>query len=208
MKPHFMLDIETTGIDPNKEDLLQIGVLALSYEDGFWRPGKILQIEQGCERQPESEFAKIHMKDLYARCNDLPFQSPSALRAQVTSFFKESGASGVKDTFLMGWNASNFDAPFLVNKGVLVPSTYETGPDGKDIMVGDFHYQIYEMGGAISLAMNVLGRSDRKEFIEAAYAAYPEIEMPAGKQHDALYDCYRQTRTLNGLIRLVRNSNV
>src|SRR5690606_39907279 len=94
--------------------------------------------------------------------------------------------------------------PFLVAKGCLHPSKYETGPDGKDVRVGDFHYRIYELGGAVSLAQNVLGYSDRQALTEAAREAYPELELPEGKEHDAIYDCYRQLRMLNGLIRMTR----
>lgn len=204
MKPHFMIDIETTGIDPRFEELLQIGVLALTYRDGFWHPGKTLNIFQGTTRAPESEFARTHMQEIYRVCNGLPRRHPSGIRDEMRDFFRENGARGVEHTFLMGWNASNFDVPFLVHERVLIPSSYETGPDGKDTMVGDFHYQIYEIGGSLSIAANVLNHSDRKALVEEALAAYPEIEMPAGKQHDALYDCYRQTRILNGLIRMTR----
>lgn len=205
---HFMLDIETTGIDPTKEDLLQIGMLVLDFKDGFWHPGAAFRLDQGTRRQPESEFAKKHMVELYESCNRLDVLPAETLRKEVTDFFRQHGGTGSKDTFLVGWNASNFDVPFLVHKGALVPNTYETGPDGKDVMVGDFHYQIYEIGGALSLAMDVLNRTDRKALVEEALTAYPEIQMPEGKQHDALYDCYRQARILNGLIRLTREGKV
>ena len=139
MKPHFHLDIETTGIDPNKEDLLQIGVVHVRLKDGFWQIGNRFVIHQGTDRRPESEFAKKHMVAMYDACNKLGKLSPETIRAELNGFFRSCGSTGVQDTFLMGWNASNFDIPFLVNKGILVQNTYAPGPDGKDIMVGDFH---------------------------------------------------------------------
>lgn len=205
MEKHFMIDIETTGIDPIKEDLLQIGVLEVDYDEaaGFWTPGRSFELIQHTNRKPESEFAKKHMAALYERCNVAAITWPSDVRGRLLHFFRECGAN-TPDVYLMGWNASNFDVPFLVHKNCLRPSEYETDAEGKDVRVGDFHYRIYEIGGAVSLAQNALGYSDRNALTEDALAAYPEIEMPEGKEHDAIYDCYRQLRLLNGLIRMTR----
>lgn len=205
MEKHFMIDIETTGIDPTREDLLQVGILELDYAEGFWRPRRSIEFEQHTGRKPESAFAKAHMTALYEKCNRAPYASPENLRKAILAFFRACGAES-PNVYLMGWNASNFDIPFLVHHRLLVPSSYQMGPDGKDVMVGDFHYRIYELGGSVSLAQNVLGYEDRNKPLEDAKAAYPEIELPEGKQHDALYDCYAQTQLLNGLIRLVRNA--
>lgn len=199
-----MLDIETTGIDPTSEDLLQIGVLEADFVNGSWVPGRSLVLYQHTSRSPGSEFAKKHMAELYKECNSRPYVPQRVLRQQLLEFFRECGIAKGIDTYLMGWNASNFDVPFLVNKGVLAPSRYEIGPDGKDVFVGDFHYRIYEMGGAVSLVANVLNRNDRKRLLEEAEAWGEEVSLPAGKEHDALYDCYKQLRILNGLIRMAR----
>lgn len=202
MEKHFMLDIESTGIDPAAEDLLQVGLLEVDWSDGFWWPGRSLEMVFHTDRKPESSFAKEHMVALYERCNAAAVLTPEVARGHILDFFKNCDAGG-PDTYLMGWNASNFDVPFLVAKGVLRPSGYVPGPDGKDVRVGDFHYRIYELGGSVSLAQNVLRSTDRGALLEAAKAAYP-MNPWAGKEHDALYDCYSQLRLINGLIKLVR----
>lgn len=202
MEKHFMLDIESTGIDPGSEELLQVGLLEVDFVDGYWVPGRDYEMTHHTDRKPESSFAKEHQAALYEKCNAAPVIPVEVSRDTILSFLKDCGVNP-PDVYLMGWNASNFDVPFLVEKKHLRRSTYVIGPDGKDIRVGDFHYRIYELGGAISLAQNVLGCADREQLIEAAKAAYP---MPAreGREHDALFDCYEQLRILNGLIKLMR----
>lgn len=206
MEKHFMLDIESTGIDWHTEDLLQVGILEVTWQGRQWEPGRSLEFIQHSPRKPESEFAKQHMTDMYRRCNEAQSMPVEIARDRIINFFHECGAGGVENTYLMGWNASNFDIPFLVHKGYLQSSRYVTGEDGKDRQVGDFHYRVYEIGGAVSLVQNVLNVRDRAGVITAARASFPvpADKMPAGKEHDALYDCYSQLALLNGLIALAR----
>jgi hypothetical protein len=203
MEKHFMIDIETTGIDPAKEDLLQVAVLELDYVDGYWRPGRNIEFEQRTERQPVTAFARKHMGALYAKCNHAEGRTPEDMRQTLLAFFRECGASP-PEVYLMGWNASNFDTPFLMAKGVLVQSTYEQQADGTEKRVGDFHYRIYELGGALSVAAQALGE-DRSDFSKVCKAAYP-MDLPTGKEHDALHDCYTQTQILNGMLKLLRHT--
>lgn len=208
MEKHFMLDIESTGIEPKEEDLLQVGILELDYANGFWQPGRSFEETQFTERKPTSSFAKEHMTALYEKCNNTQPMLVETFRAKILAFFEECGAK-TPDVYLMGWNASNFDVPFLIEKGYLRPSKYEPGPDGKDVRVGDFHYRIYEIGGAVSLVQNALNYADRgtllKDAEELGQKFGPTFILPAGKEHDALYDCWKQTRLLNGLIYLARH---
>jgi hypothetical protein len=206
MEKHFMLDIEATGISPATEELLSVGILEANWSEkgGYWIPGRAKEWFCHTDRKPESSFAKEHMVELFAKCNAAPELTVERLRWEILDFLRQCGTTGVEDTYFMGWNASNFDLPFLIAKGVLFPNHYEPGPDGKDRMVGDFHYRIYEMGGAVSLAQDVTKARDRAVLIERAREAAPIMEVYPGKKHDALYDCYEQLRLLNGLSELCR----
>lgn len=199
---HFMIDIETTGVDPKKDDLLQIGLLEATFgTDGFWHPGRKLELLQHTDRKPESEFAKEHMAELYEVCNRAPLWKPEDLRWMILKFFKDCGAEPPM-VFLMGWNASGFDIPFLISKGILVPSNYEQ-VDGKEVMRGDFHYRVYELAGAIALICDAKSL-ERKKVISEAEAFSDKIQLPHGKEHDAVFDCFKQLKILNGLIALAR----
>lgn len=199
----FMIDIETTGIGSLDNVVLQIGVLECTFNGDKWVPGRTFEHLLHTERKPVTPFALEHMQELYARCNDTdPAMSrPALVRAKLLTFFLECGEIP-PNVYLMGWNASNFDVPFLFDHAMLEPSAYKT-VDGKEIMTGDVHYRIYELGGALQLARDVTGM-DAKDVIEAAKERCPEIVPPKGKEHDAIFDCYNQLKILNGLIRLVR----
>lgn len=199
-----MIDIEATGIDHAKEDLLSIGLLEADWDGKRWLAGASKEWFVHTDREPESQFAKEQMAELYAKCRAAPVLTTERLRWEVLEFLRSHGTTGATDTYFMGWNASNFDLPFLVAKGILVPSSYAT-VDGKDQQVGDYHYRVYEMGGAISLAQNVK-EEEREKLIERAREALPVLDSPAGKKHDALHDCYTQLHLLNGLIQICRRS--
>jgi hypothetical protein len=205
MERHFMIDIEATGIDPTCEDMLAIGLLEATFDGNFWQPGRSKEWIVHTDRQPESSFAKEHMVELFKRCNAAPEITRTRLRWEVLEFLRANGdTTGPEDTYFMGWNASNFDLPFLCFKEILVKNRYEPGPDGKDRMVGDFHYRVYEIGGAVSVIQDARRENDRGKLLAEARRVAPGMKFPPGKEHDALYDCYRQLHLLNGLIELGR----
>lgn len=212
MNKHFMIDIEATGIDPKHEDLLQVGILETDFVDGFWTIGRAKEWTLFSDLKPKSAFAREHMQELFGKCNTAPPLDFKRLRWEILEFLRSCGTTGVEDTFFMGWNCSNFDLPFLVAKGILTPSSYETviEDDGKavDKMVGDFHYRIYEMGGAVSHAMNVARENDREDFMKRVREELKTMPKPpfGGKKHEALYDCYQQLSLLNILIKIARSS--
>lgn len=206
MEKHFMIDIESTGVNPETDDLLQIGVLECTFDGKFWVPGRTLEIIQHTDRKPESSFAKEHMAELYEVCNRAPKWEPENIRWMLLKFFRDCGAEP-PDVYFMGWNASNFDIPFLIHKKCLQPSYYEIGPDGKDLRKGDFHYRIYELGGAIALISNVYPKVLRQDLIKDAKSRDIGQYPADGKAHDAIFDCYSQLRILNGLIILAKEFN-
>lgn len=204
MEKHFMIDIEATGIDPEHEELLSVGILEADWDGSQWIAGRCKEWFMRYEGEPTSQFAKEHMVELFRKCNTAPLLTVERLRWEILEFLRRCGTTGCEDTYFMGWNCSNFDLPFLIAKKVLQASRYET-VDGKDKMVGDFHYRIYEMGGAVSLAQNARGEKDRGKLLELARSLdclpYPP---KTGKKHDALYDCYAQLQLLNALIILAK----
>lgn len=200
-----MIDLESTGVDFDRDDILEVAALEVDYVGGYWMPGRALKFRSGTSKRPESEFAKEHMTPLYDACGRLSIRPAEEARELLVNFFRDCGVVRGSETFLMGWNASNFDVPFLHRKGWLKPPRY-TQVDGKDVMTGDHHYRIYEIGGAIAFAGDVSEvpqAARRKALTEDAKKAWP-MELPDAKAHDALYDCYAQLQTLNGLIKLTR----
>ena len=197
----FMIDIEATGVDQEKDVILEIGILETRFDGRFWQPGREFHKILHYAGEPESEFAKTHMVELYKRCNDAPHTTIASTREEMLAFFKECGHTGHGVVF-MGWNSMNFDVPFLNKVGYLKAPGYET-VNGEDIRVGDHHYRQYEMSGVIQFVQDVLGR-DRDTVLKEAEETDHTITLPEGKEHDALYDCYKQLKLVNGLISLTR----
>lgn len=211
---HYMIDIETTGTTES-DDILEIGMVEIVLHPdvgNYWLPtGRQYHTYIGTTRQPESQFAKQHQKELYAKCNSI-ITDIELIKREITEFVHPEVRPGNPDSdglirpkFFMGWNASNFDIPFMFRDRLLTPSYYVVNPEtNKEEMFGDVHYRIYEQTGSVQLLADMTGL-DRKTIEVLAMDLNPtNIKLPEGKAHDALYDCYKQIIMQNGLIRIGR----
>ncbi len=195
---HFMLDIESMGTDFDSDDIIQIALLELNRNaDGTYKPGDAFCRTLHTSQKPKNDWIANTHKDLLPVCKRTPRLSAYQVRGEILSFFKSCGVVG--PAMIMGLNATTFDVPYLVHKGYLQKPVQNAS--GK--LVGDYHYRIYELKGAYNLAQDVLTMENNAMFEKAAKYA-PEIELPTGGKHEALYDCYSQLKTLNGLIRILR----
>lgn len=211
---HFMVDIETTGTVRHVDKILQVACVEMRFEYPYWMPtGREFVRTLHYAGQPESEFAKKHMVELYKKCNDTPESSNcEALAYDMKEFihqFEPLNCEAISESpkHFMGWNASGFDIPFLFDNKVLTPSWYQTVDRGaglKDEMRGDVHYRIYEQTGSLQFLCNLSGL-DSKTIQQLAMDLNPtNIDLPQGKSHDALYDCYKQIIMQNGMIAIAR----
>jgi hypothetical protein len=209
----FMIDIEATGLGW-EESLLQVAILECrfgyespgmeqNYGDRLWWPGRSLNLFQRYEGEPKSEFARTQMEHVYSKCKMTPEFGNDQLRHLILSFLKECGAETRDDVVFMGWNASDFDIPFLCRKGILDRPGYKQ-VEGKDVATGDYNYRIYGLSGAVYMASDVLNMEREALLKRADDPQTNGFTMPPGRAHDALYDCYAQLRTLNGLLQLLK----
>jgi oligoribonuclease (3'-5' exoribonuclease) len=184
----FMIDIETMGLDPRADDVLQIGIVELVKGGDIYRPGKTFQLTLFTEQEPKNEWIRENHKDLLVLCKEKgSFLPPELVREYILRFFRECGVTD--KPVLVGLNLMSLDVPFLVEKGYLKKE--------------DFHYRVNELTGAINQAVDVLN-VDRETLFVKANDAVPEIVLPMGKKHEALYDCFSQLKLMNGMIRLLR----
>lgn len=195
MKKQFMLDIETTGIDPSTEVVLQIAVIEMNFtKKGLWEKGRKFEFYQHTPRQPETEFAKTHMQEIYARCNKEPETPIQEAREMLLKFFRDCGAEP-PNVYICGWNVGIFDLPFLAHHGYLMPARYDNG-----VLKGDCHYRTYEISGALQLMANLRGKAEVNPIIKES-----EKREPAptdGNRHNAMFDCERQVNIINGLLKM------
>ncbi|NBO09756.1 MAG: hypothetical protein EBV30_10560 [Actinobacteria bacterium] len=204
LNKHFMVDIETTGVNPITDEILQIALVEMNYDQNklAWIPGRDWVFTQGSRKVPVGEFANKHMTHLYAKCNDLPFVAPETVRQKMLSFFQECGAQSPR-IYFSGLNVVGFDLVFLTHHQYLSKNT-RVVKDGKEEFRGDFHYRAFDLSGALVLAQSVVREADRNALIERCVNLGGHVDLPQGlKEHDALYDCYRQIKLANGLIKLL-----
>lgn len=212
----FMVDIETTGVNRDSDKLLQVGMVEIEFDGAYWIPvpSRTLDITLHYPGQPANEFAKKHMSALYKKCNETGTEFNVELLGRLVRDFIHRDENDMRNPALdgtvtpklfMGWNASNFDLPFLFDNKVLTPSYYEADPvTGKETLRGDAHYRIYEQTGSVQVICDATGL-DRKTIETLAMDLNPtQLKLPEGKEHDALYDCYKQIIMQNGLIKISR----
>ena len=203
---HYMVDIETTGVK-EEDSILEIGMVEIGQNVyDFWVPtGRELREVLHYPGDPQTVFAKENMALLYKECNLQPIHKDYAYAStQVREFIHPEGeavSNGPKK--FMGWNASNFDMEFLFKKGILTRSFYDE-VDGEEVLKGDAHYRVYEQTGALQVCSDVTG-FDRKTILSIAKDLNPTgLQLPTGKLHDALYDCYNQIIMMNGIIDILK----
>ena len=198
MKKQFMLDIETTGVDPDIDDVLQIALLELNFNDDHWEKGQHFNFFQHTDRKPESPFAKQHMLGLFERCQNTPYTSVDKVRQQILDFTKDCGAAS-PNVYICGWHVGIFDLSFLGQHKYFKVAQYNK--DG--VLEGDCHYRTYEISGALQLVANLTQTSDLNSLVRRSLE---DSELPEGQRHDALYDCERQLCIMNGLLKIAKGN--
>lgn len=227
IEPIFITDIETTGLAPLDNEVLQIGMLAATYdaERGVWRPfPEYLDIILPTSRIPRHKFEIANLSELYARCNERfrlrkesgesPLLCAATVRQMILAYCrlvyrKTYGKAASEDPpkrgfRLCGWNIGVLDVPFLVDKGYLDPGDKNVGRRP------DFDYRLFELQGAKQLAAAVLGISEN-EVMDACEEAGVRVtegswldDIDERGPHDAVRDCLTNLYRLNGLITLLR----
>lgn len=212
MNDHMvMLDIETTGVDFKKDDILQIAMvhMELRQDDEAlppkWVPGNNFNFKLHTDKKPMSQFAKEHMVALYKQCNAIKRMSARKVRERVLRGLNRIWPMSLGPIQFSGWNAGIFDVTFLREKKYLLPSGYVT-VNGKDKMVGDYHYRVYGIEGAFQMTMDAFGvtKDELNAKLEEMPRTFKHDIFDRAKEHDALYDCYDQIDVINKLIQLNR----
>ena len=201
-----MIDIETTGVNKEKDEILEVALVEIEMIKGYWKEtGKTFHRVLHYSGEPTDSFAREHMSELYKRCNETEeIYNYEELSKELKLFLHGADVIGdVAPKMFMGWNASNFDLPFMFEKGILEPSYYVDTEEGQT-MLGDVHYRIYEQTGALNYVINTTGLDKNTVKLLANDLNPVKIDLPLGKSHDALYDCYDQINMMNGLIAVGR----
>jgi DNA polymerase III epsilon subunit-like protein len=182
-----MLDTETLGLDPQNDDIIQIGILeCIKNSKGLFIPARSFNKILFTDQEP-SDFIKNMHKELLPKSRATEYEPPVVIRAQILNFFKQCGVTDKAE--IVGLNVMSFDLPFMLNKGYLTAD--------------DYNFRVFELRGAYKIAEEILG-VDSKGLFKLAHSAADWYDMPTGSKHEAIFDCHQQLRTLNGIIPLLK----
>lgn len=219
---HFIVDIETTGIEPEHNEVLQIAMLPVAFDVDRqrWRVVRPpLDFVVATDAKPKSEWAAEHMGWLFDKCNTLyaerkqaghnPKMCSATVRKAVVRYMRETYPLSEMPKYgaeLMGWNVGAFDLPFLSHHGHL----NVVSRAGKIKVQGDVSYRVYELQGAMRHTAALLGWSlnDTFEAMQACGVGATDDdcdEWEVGRApHDAVYDCITNLYRVNGLLKLAQ----
>lgn len=195
---YIHIDVETTGTDLRSDDILQIGLVQVTFDGSRYQTGLQLEIFVPTKRLPTSAFDKEHLLPIYDKCRSIQEPSPAEIRSQILNFFRLCGET--TRPILMGWNLGGLDIPLMVRHGFLVPPRKVPVVGGRDVDSGDYHHRSYDIQSVFQFAENYLGISSSELFdrVDAKIMAHGNLP-----RHNAIADCIRQTLRLNGVLELV-----
>jgi len=215
----FMIDIESTGVEA-RDAILEIGILESVFKEGHFVPGKTFRFIQHWPEDPKTVFAKKHMAKLYKECNEAPVTPPNEVREKILGFFSFCGVESVTYDFdpqthhyapnviMLGKCIGSFDLQFLIKERYLIRSYYIKHPHkDEEVQGGDFHYRDFEMSGIVQLLQYATGVPSK--VINLIAPLFDDVvEIPKGYEHDAIFDCYKQLKELNGYLAITRSPNM
>ena len=116
-----MVDIEATGLNPKIDGLLQVAMVECYFNTNskVWSPEHKVNVFFESTAYPKTLFAKKYQADLYRECREKGIEFKTGV-SEVQDFLEGCEKDEDGRVVFMGWNASFFDLPFLVEKGVLV----------------------------------------------------------------------------------------
>lgn len=174
-----MLDCEMTGLNVATDDVIQIAALKLERDGVQYRAtGTPFNMFLHTDLQPESEFARTHMVDIYKKANASTMgyaEARIALKEWLGDWWSIVSPAG---------DCVPTDVMFLAQKGVISLSHYV----GDVPVPGTFHYEYFDMN-----AIKAIART------RVTYKFDKELKRLPG-DHDALIDCYNQLTEMNAFL--------
>ena len=176
-----MIDLEMTGVVPERDDILQIAMLKLRLDDNSYAVvGEPLEIFLHSGRNPENAFQREFLVDIFKACNQSSTTIQEA-RDQIAEWLAQ-------DEYTVSTpvgDAIHQDMAFLYNKGLIDRGDIV---DDKPV-AGTFHYEMFDL--------NVLKLVSRQKT-----GVKESLELDKGI-HNAMVDCKNQLVELNHYLQVL-----
>lgn len=207
-----MTDLETTGTNPLTTEILEIGAVEVELHNGVMTPKKDFHayIQTDTKANPENPFVMKFQKHLYEKCNSLPkTENLEKAKQGFSNFLKECFPNqNPKDLNSLpqfcGQNFSIFDSQYLLNYGFLQPSKHNE----KNEITATYNYRSLELQSFSIVLAQALGYKSATEFMTYASSLDTVVTLPEGNAHTAIYDCYQQIKSFNGVMKILNVSQI
>lgn len=180
-KDMIMLDCEMTGVVPERDSLLQLAMLHLTLEGKQYNVvGEPLVLYFPYDGEPENEFQKKYLSDIFKQCNESTLTDEQA-KEEIENFL-----GPLKGKVIPVGDCVPVDMMFLYARGIL---------DRPDIIndkqtPGTFHYEFFDLNAPKALARAKMGKKFKVKGLDDGI-------------HDALVDCQNQTKELNEYLKIL-----
>jgi len=183
----IMLDLEMTGVIPERDDILQIAMCKLELQSadprdyGYIIVGDPLEIFIHSDKQPSNEFHEKYLKDIFAKSNESKV-TPEDAKKLIHEWLGD-----LKGVVTPCGDAVHCDMGFLYAKGCI--DRGDIGDDGA--IPGTFHYEIFDLNSLKSVARQLNGEKEKLKLEDGI--------------HNAMVDCRNQTTELNWMLKVLIN---
>ena len=181
----IMVDLEMTGVVPDRDKILQIAMLRLKLNgDQYDEVGEPLVLYLQHDGEPENDFHREHLEHIFKQCNESKLQ-PLEAKELISEWLGD-----LKGKVTPCGDCVHTDLAFLHHHGVI---------DRGDIIDGEpapgtLHYEAFDLNPLKAMARQRTGRKEEKREL----AGYDEENV-----HDALTDCKNQLLELNHYMQIL-----
>jgi hypothetical protein len=167
----IMIDLEMSGVIPDRDDILQIAMLRLELKDNqYLVSGKPLEIFVHSDKKPSNDFHREFLTEIFAKSNASDIDAPKA-KQMVIDWLGDLVGKAVP----VG-DAIQCDLAFLYAKGIIVRGDIVNDEN----VPGTFNHEIADL--------NILKLGHRET-----------LQLDSGV-HNAMTDCNNQLIELNSYL--------
>jgi len=173
------LDLETTGLDPQKDLILEIGIVIVSRRLGYV-PGGVF----GRQISTDVTCTDPHVHDMHTRngllddCRDYGYKAETAETSTI--LFLENHDFDPRDRIMIGGFSPGFDLSFLKT--------------GMPRLAARLSHRTFDVSTVRDLVGRLVGAEEVQAWRESLHAPF----KTAGSTHRAIPDCNAAIRELMG----------
>jgi oligoribonuclease (3'-5' exoribonuclease) len=173
----IMIDLEMTGVIPDRDDILQIAMLKLTLKGNQYEvSGEPLEIFVHSDKKPSNDFHRKFLMRVFAKSNESEVDAPAA-KQMISKWLGD-----LEGKVVPTGDAIQCDLAFLYAKGVITRGDIVNDEN----VPGTFNHEIFDLNALKCVSRQKLGAKE-------------DLDLEEGI-HDAMVDCRNQLVELNSYL--------